>query len=222
MIEQQFNIFDGVVIGVMALSCLFAFFRGLVKEILSLAAWVGAGLIAIYYYPAAFEKLQPQFKNPLVAACFAGFGVYVVALMGLSIINIFIMKTIRSGGEAGMLDNLLGLMFGAIRGALIISLGFFLLTIAMPGKEYPEWVAESITHPYAERGAVMLAKAAPEYLQKVSVLTKKMADRTEDEKAFWRQQPQRPQAELDPAAGEAPAGYNRSAQQQLERLIENK
>ena len=34
MIETHLNVFDAGVIGIMALSCLFAFFRGFVREVL--------------------------------------------------------------------------------------------------------------------------------------------------------------------------------------------
>ena len=42
MIETHLNLFDATVLGILALSCLFAFFRGFVREILSLGAWIGA------------------------------------------------------------------------------------------------------------------------------------------------------------------------------------
>ena len=59
MIETHLNILDASVIGIMVLSCLFAFFRGLVREVLSLSAWVGAGIVTLYYFPAVAEKLHP-------------------------------------------------------------------------------------------------------------------------------------------------------------------
>ncbi len=63
MIETHLNIFDAAVLGIMALSCLFAFYRGFVREVLSLGAWIGAGIITIYYFPQVAEKLQPHFQK---------------------------------------------------------------------------------------------------------------------------------------------------------------
>ena len=179
MIEAQMSMFDVVVLSVMALSCLFAFFRGFVKEILSLGAWIGAGIVTIYFFPEAAKYLKPHFKSETVAAGFATLALYLGALIIFSIINMFIMKFVKQGSDIGMLDNLMGLIFGAFRGALMVSLGFFLLSVALPEKEYPEWLEKSITRPYVEQGAIVLAKAAPKYLRDISSLQKKAVDRAE-------------------------------------------
>lgn len=211
--EAHLNTFDYVVLGVMALSCLFAFFRGLVREVLSLIAWVGAGVITMVYFHGVAEKLTPHFKNPMVAASIATIGLYLGSLICFGIINMIIVKSIKSGEEAGMLDNLLGLIFGGLRGALIVSLGFFLLTVALPGKEYPEWIEKAVTRPYAEKGALMLAAAAPKYLRELSAVQKKA---TEEIKA------RREQSNESPAAGgQEENGYSRTTTRQLDRLIDS-
>lgn len=210
--EAHFNNFDYVVLGIMALSCLFAFFRGLVREILSLVAWIGAGIITVYYFPMAAEKMQPYFKNPAMAAAIGGTGLYIVALMGFAIINMLIIKTIRSGGESGMLDNLLGLVFGGLRGAFIISLGFFLLTMALPDKEYPIWVKDAVTRPYVEKGAMLLAKAAPDYLHDLASMQKRAAERLQ---AQHNGQPTEENSDRDEN------GYSRATSRQLDRLIDS-
>lgn len=179
MIEAQFNMFDITVIAIMALSCLFAFFRGFVKEILSLGAWIGAGIITIYYFPEAAKFMKPYFKSETVAAGFATLSLYIGSLVTFSIINMFIMKFVKQGSDVGMLDNMMGLIFGAFRGALIVSLGFFLLTIAIPEKEYPEWLKQSITRPAVEKGARLLAKVAPDYLREISSLQKEAAKKAQ-------------------------------------------
>lgn len=176
MIETQLNLFDASVIGVMVLSCLFAFFRGFVREVLSLGAWIGAAIVTLYYFPNVAEALKPHFKNPIVAAGVGTLGIYISALMAFSMINMLILKFVKEGSDVGMLDNLLGLAFGAFRGAFIVALGFFLITVAIPEEQYPEWLEKSITRPYAEKGAVMLAKLAPDYLREVSSLQKKATE----------------------------------------------
>jgi len=206
MIETHLNIFDCVVLGILALSCIIAFFRGLVKEILSLVAWIGAGIITAYYYAPVAAKMQHYFKSEAVAAGASAIGLYIVALIGFGIVNMIIIKTIRQGGEKGMLDNTLGLVFGAFRGAFIISLGFFLITIALPEKEYPAWIKESITHPYAEKGAIILTRLAPEYMSEASSLQKKAVAQARD----------RMQDQEDDGTG-----YSRSTERQMDRLIDS-
>ena len=205
MIETQLSIFDAVVLGIMLVSCLFAFFRGFVREILSLGAWIGAALVTIYYFPAAAEKLQPHFKSPVVAAGFATLGVYIAALVGFSFINMLIIKFLKSGDEVGLTDNLLGLLFGAARGAFVISLGYFMMAFFLPEDEKPSWMEHSITEPYVKQGAQILAKVAPDYLKDISSLEQKMA----------------PAAGGDEPIEETGKGYNPDSRRKLDRLIDS-
>src|SRR5262249_25654635 len=117
----------------------------------------------------------------------------------------------KEGSEVGMLDNMLGLFFGAFRGAFIIALGFFLITITIPKDEYPPWLTQSITRPYAERGAIILAKLAPNYLREVSSL-KEQAERE-----------MRDNDDMDESVvgeDDSSSGYNRKSRRQLDRLIQ--
>jgi len=50
---------DLVVLGVLAVSALFAFMRGLVREVLGLGAWVGAIFAGVWALP----RVRPQFQQ---------------------------------------------------------------------------------------------------------------------------------------------------------------
>ncbi|MFW0777920.1 MAG: CvpA family protein [Rickettsiales bacterium] len=208
MIETSFNLFDSVVIGIMVISCLIAFFRGLVKEILSLVAWVGAGIVTVYYFTDVAEFMQTYFKSPVIASGASAIGLYIIALVGFGLFNMFIIKAIRQSGDTGMLDNMLGLIFGAARGAFIVSLGFFLISTVISKDNYPEWISQSVTHPYAERGAIILTRLAPESLQEISSLQKKalakaqerLKQEQEQEQGGYNPQYERP-IEQSPAGG---------------------
>lgn len=171
MIDATFSYFDAAVIAIMLLSCLFAFFRGFVKEILSLGAWIGAGLITIYYFPDVAKMLEPKFKNPIVATGVATLGLYISCLLVFSMINALILRFIKEGSDVGFLDNSLGLIFGAARGAFIVCLGYLLITMVMTEEEYPPWLKTAVTRGAVEEGAIILVKAAPHYLQELTPLS---------------------------------------------------
>lgn len=180
MIDAQLNYFDITVIGIMLLSCLFAFFRGFVKEILSLIAWVGSAFITVHFFKGTAEMLQPHFTKPLVAAITATAILYIGSLIGFAIINRFIIKILRSGSEIGWFDNILGLAFGALRGAFIVSLGFFMLSLAIPEQSRPQWLEKAATRPYVEKGTLTLIKIAPTYLEELASLQKKAGGRIQN------------------------------------------
>ena len=218
MIETHLNIFDVIVLAIMLLSCIFAFFRGFVREVLALGAWAGAAIVTMYYFPDATKWLKPHFKSDIAAAGMATLAIYTLALICFSLINGLIVKFVKRGSEIGMLDNFMGLFFGAARGALILSLGYFMLTIALPEKEYPAWLKQSVTRPYVEAGAIKLAKVAPEYLREISTLQKRAAGEIEKQKTIPSVADEEPVEHL-PSSEDT--GYSKSGASQLNRLIEN-
>src|SRR5579864_7656965 len=106
---------DLVVLGVVALSAVLAFTRGLVREVLSLAAWAGAIFIAIWALP----RVRPQFNawfgtSPWVdPAAFAA--VFIISLIVLMIISRWLSALVRASPISG-LDRTLGMVFGLVRG----------------------------------------------------------------------------------------------------------
>jgi membrane protein required for colicin V production len=180
MIETELNIFDIIVVSIMFLSCLFAFFRGFVSEVLSLGAWIGAGLVTIYFFPTVAEKLEPHFKSEVVAAGVGTLGIYILALLGFSLFNRVINQFLKSGNDVGLLDNAMGLVFGAARGAFIVSIGYLLMMFVIGENETPNWLYQAKTRPYVKDGAAMIANAAPAYLQKISHLQKDKLFETQD------------------------------------------
>ncbi len=185
MFEAQLNIFDTIVIAVFGLSCLIAFFRGFIREMLSLGAWVGAGLITIYAYPTVAEWLEPKLGHQMAAIGFAAIGTYITSLIVISLFNSLLVRYAKQGADVGMIDNALGLGFGVLRGAFIVSLGYLLLSYAMDEENMPEAVQTAWTKPYAKEGAELLAKVSPSYLEGMSALKEEAmdAEETVDENA---------------------------------------
>lgn len=179
MIEAQFNMFDAAVLIVMVLSTMLAFFRGFVREFLSLGAWVGAGLVTVYLFDDVAEWLKPHVTQDMAAYLIAGVGTYVIALLTFSIVNSTIIRYVKSAEEIGMFDNFLGMAFGLLRGAFIISLAYLVLSLVIDNENPPEWVAQAYTQPYAQQGAIMLSKVAPGYLEDISSLGEQMESRME-------------------------------------------
>jgi uncharacterized membrane protein required for colicin V production len=82
-----------------------------------------------------------------------------------------------------LLDNFLGLLFGCLRGAFIISLGYLIMLAVVPKDNPPEWLKTSVTKNYVQKGADLLAQVAPRYLADIEGFMKK-----EQENAMQNQQ----------------------------------
>lgn len=120
------NWVDYVIIVVLALSVLIGLWRGLITEVLALAVWIAAVWLAWLFGPrvaAAFENTidEPSIRIILgYALCFV-----VVLILG-ALLRFFVDKLVRATGLSGS-DRMLGMVFGFVRGALLVTLVVFLL-----------------------------------------------------------------------------------------------
>jgi membrane protein required for colicin V production len=180
MIGAPFNVFDAVVLSVLGLSALVAFFRGFIRELLSLGAWIGAAIITLYLFPHATDFMKHHMKNEHLAAGAAALGTYIGAFIAISLVNAIILRYVKTGMEVGLLDNFLGLIFGCFRGAFIISLAYLIMMSVISKDNPPEWLKTSFTKDYAQEGADFLIKVAPGYLHNLEGLVKKHTDDKEE------------------------------------------
>jgi membrane protein required for colicin V production len=141
-------IVDIIILGIILLSCLFGGFRGLVKEALSLAFWIGAALLAMAFSDVAAARLTGVSANPVVRQMAAFVLIFVFTVFAGGLISNLI-STLMSKAGLGGVDRALGALFGIIRGVVIVTvivmLGALLMTrVAVIG----ELFGESILVPY--------------------------------------------------------------------------
>ncbi len=178
MVETSLNLFDLGVLIVLGLSALVSFFRGFIREVLSLGAWVGAAIITLYWFPDVAEYFQQHMKNTMVASGLAAMGTFMAALVVISLFNSLLLKYVKTGADVGLLDNALGLAFGIARGLLLVSIAYFLMTVVISEDDYPEWVQSAVSRPYVEATAKWISEIAPNYLDEMSPLKDDKPDLT--------------------------------------------
>jgi len=79
------NNLDYIVLGVILLSGLLALMRGFVREVLSLAVWIGAYIIAARFYSLAEPSARQYIKSPSLATDVAAVATFIVAFIVLSL-----------------------------------------------------------------------------------------------------------------------------------------
>jgi membrane protein required for colicin V production len=133
---------DFAVLGVIAVSALLAFMRGLVREVLGIGAWVGAGLAAAWGLPLARPKFHQWFGASPWADPIAFVAIFVVVLIVLLLIAHAIGRMVR-GSPLGGLDRTLGLVFGLVRGAALVILAYIVGGMVVPMDHWPGPVQEA-------------------------------------------------------------------------------
>jgi membrane protein required for colicin V production len=110
------NWVDVILLGVIALSAILAFFHGLVREALGVAGWVGAAVVALLARKEIQPFLDPYFTPPWLAEAIGAGVVFLVALIVFKLMINAVADRVQDSALGGI-DRVLGLVFGAARGA---------------------------------------------------------------------------------------------------------
>ncbi len=111
--------FDYIVLTILGVSALLGMIRGLIKEVLSLLAFVLAVGAAVWWGGAIASALADHIANDFLRAAAAYGGVFVVVLLLVGLLNLTLTGLISRTGLTPA-DHGLGAVFGLLRGALII------------------------------------------------------------------------------------------------------
>lgn len=113
--------FDYAVLAIVAASVVLGAWRGLVSEVLALAAWAAALLAGCALTPEMAPVFGEWLKEPALQYA-AAFAVIVVAvLVAVALARLALSKLLRAIG-LGPLDRFLGAVFGVARGVLVLLL----------------------------------------------------------------------------------------------------
>ena len=110
---------DWVFVAIMAASLLLGAWRGLVYEVLSVASWVAAFVLAQLFAPDVAAVL-PMGQAPQVAGYAAAFVlVFIVVVFAGGLLAWGVKKVVEAVGLRPV-DRVLGAGFGVLRGALLL------------------------------------------------------------------------------------------------------
>ncbi|SMF00346.1 membrane protein required for colicin V production [Tistlia consotensis] len=205
------NAADVIVIAVLLVSAGLAFFRGLVHEVLAIAAWIGAALATLYFFLPAQSVSRQLIAIPLIADIVAGVVVFLLTLIVLTVISRMVSKRVQDS-SLGALDRSLGFVFGLLRGAVIVCVAWLVLNWLLPPAEHPAWIREARSRPLVEAGAAALRSLAPDSLG--WNLPPAPAEPAGSGQA-------RPQATGNEAAKDDATGYKEGPRRQMQQLFES-
>lgn len=139
------NWLDLTIIGIITLSMVFSLIRGFIRESFSLASWVIAIWAGIAFTPTLSAMMPDYVENPLLRTGISFLIIFLTLLIIGSLISYLLSKLARKTGLSGT-DRLLGLIFGAARGVLIVAV-LLVIGVLMGLEQQPWWQSSTlITH----------------------------------------------------------------------------
>jgi membrane protein required for colicin V production len=137
---------DWILSALLVASMLLGVWRGLVYEVLSVMGWIAAFLLAQLFAPAVSEKLPMQGSGETLRFAAAFVLVFIASVFAAGLFSALMKKLISAVGLRPV-DRILGAIFGAFRG-LILLLALSVV-VHMTALHESEWWLES-------KGAPML------------------------------------------------------------------
>lgn len=168
-------IIDVVVVIVLLFSAVVSFWRGLIREILTIAGIVG-GIVAAYVggpllipqmrvWFGVVEGAEPQkllgpITYEMAADVTSYLTVLIVVIFILSIISHFISEFVRNIG-LGALDRSLGVLFGLARGILMLGVVYLPFSFLLSDEQKEEYLVPAKSYVYLEAVSQSLMEYMP-------------------------------------------------------------
>ncbi|PJB69866.1 MAG: colicin V production family protein [Alphaproteobacteria bacterium CG_4_9_14_3_um_filter_47_13] len=184
-------IFDIVVLATLLISAIIAFLRGFIREILTIfgvagglaAAWSGGALLfpIVRGWFGSEEADDPGkifgiISYDIAATIIAYGSIFIIVVIVLSIASHFLAGWVKSIG-LGAVDRTMGVIFGFLRGILILGFLYLPVHVMIDIKTQDEWFKGSKTRFYVVGTAEAMMAMLPESFKED--MTKKTAETTE-------------------------------------------
>jgi membrane protein required for colicin V production len=141
------TLFDYVVLTIVGASVVVSIMRGFAREVLALAGWVVAFVVANALSGVVAGSFTSVISDGSLRALTAFLAVFVMTLIAASLLAMGVSRLLKSAG-LGLEDRLLGSVFGLARGVLIVMVMVLLAGLtALPRQ--PAW-SDAILSPPLE------------------------------------------------------------------------
>jgi membrane protein required for colicin V production len=136
---------DYAVLTIVGISVLLSVLHGFVRELLALAAWITAFVVAQLFAVDMAAMLPRVLSNPSLRVLVGFLCVFLVVLLTMTLIAILVSKLIRSAG-LGAVDRMLGALFGMVRGLVIVMVAVLLAGLTSLPRQ-PAWRHAMVSAP---------------------------------------------------------------------------
>jgi len=168
-------IIDVAVAIVLLISAGISFLRGLIRELFTIAGVVGGAVAAVFFAPSLAkvfrswfgvnegetpEKLFDIIPMNFVAEGLAYAAIFITFVIIISVFSQFFSAAVKAAG-LGPIDRTLGVIFGLLRGVLLLALIYLPFHLLMDETSKDKYFVDSKTHGYVAKASGWIAKYLP-------------------------------------------------------------
>lgn len=159
---------DAALIAVCFISALLAMYRGLTRELLSILSWIAAAAATLYFvlsYKGVAEDMAAQMGTQVAVAQIAvGAVIFLIVLIIVHLVTARISDAILDS-SVGMIDRVLGFLFGLARGFLLVVIPYMFYASFVPDEQnHLPWVRDGISTPYIKSAGHSIRSVLETYM----------------------------------------------------------
>lgn len=129
---------DWAIIAILGISMVISLMRGFVREAMSLVVWIAAVVVALVFYQQLAPLMSELVSTPSLRYLVAWLILFLGVLLVGGVINFLLARLVSASGLSGT-DRLLGLVFGALRGFVVVMVLLITLPQILPVDQDAWW-----------------------------------------------------------------------------------
>lgn len=150
---------DYILLAIICVSMLISLMRGFLREILSLAGWILAGWVALNYMNHLSVFLEGYIDLPPSIRVLIAFSILFIITIILTALVVQLISGIMDQTGLSGTDRVIGLLFGAARGVLIVAI--LVLLAGFTRVPQDPWWQQSVLIPHFQRMAAYMQHYLP-------------------------------------------------------------
>jgi membrane protein required for colicin V production len=160
MVPSTFNMVDLIILALLGISILIGILRGATREVLGIVGWIAAFATVFYGLPLFRPLSRHYIHNPMLADAVVAGVLFILSLAIFILISRSISTKVK-GSLLGGLDRSLGLVFGCIRGVLVLCIVYLAMGFFYPPGQMPDAIKNARFSPWFAQGAQELKRFIP-------------------------------------------------------------
>ncbi len=151
------TLFDVAMILVLLISSGIAFWRGLVREVLSVTAFIVAAIATLFVMDALLtpaERALSPLMAPFAAQLLVITAVFLLVYIAVSIATTSLSDAVSRGDSVGFMDRTAGLAFGLARGLVVAAIVLILYASITAPQDWRSDLTRSKTYPLVRSTAL--------------------------------------------------------------------